>query len=89
MRTTIDLPDDLFRRAKATAAMRGLKLKELFTMFIENGLAEEPKKEKFGHKGPIPVSIPIDCSNMPPLTTNEELLQWLDRQDEMSRDRPA
>ena len=34
MRTTIDLPDDLFRRAKASAALRGRKLKDL----IEEGL---------------------------------------------------
>lgn len=34
MRTTIDLPDDLFRRAKSEAALRGRKLKDL----IEEGL---------------------------------------------------
>lgn len=34
MKTTIELPDDLFRRAKATAALRGIKLREL----IEEGL---------------------------------------------------
>ena len=34
MRTTVDLPDDLFRRAKAEAALRGRKLKDL----IEEGL---------------------------------------------------
>jgi hypothetical protein len=34
MRTTIDLPDALFRRAKAAAALRGYRLKDL----IEEGL---------------------------------------------------
>ena len=34
MKTTIDLPDDLYRRAKATAALRGRKLKDL----VEEGL---------------------------------------------------
>jgi hypothetical protein len=34
MRTTVDLPDDLFRRAKSEAALRGKKLKDL----IEEGL---------------------------------------------------
>ena len=29
MRTTVDLPDDLFRRAKAQAALQGRPLKEL------------------------------------------------------------
>jgi len=34
MRTTIDLSDDLFRRAKVEAALRGRKLKDL----VEDGL---------------------------------------------------
>jgi hypothetical protein len=34
MRTTIDLPDELFRRAKSEAALRGKKLKDL----VEEGL---------------------------------------------------
>ena len=34
MKTTVELPDELFRRAKATAALRGRKLKDL----VEEGL---------------------------------------------------
>lgn len=34
MKTTVDVPDDLYRRAKAEAALRGRKLKDL----IEEGL---------------------------------------------------
>jgi len=34
MRTTVDLPDELFRQAKAEAALRGRKLKDL----VEEGL---------------------------------------------------
>jgi len=34
MKTTVELPDDLYRRAKAAAALRGRKLKDL----IEEGL---------------------------------------------------
>jgi len=34
MRTTIDLPDELLRRAKSEAALRGRKLKDL----VEEGL---------------------------------------------------
>jgi len=51
MRTTVDIPDELFRRAKSEAALRGRKLKDL----VEDGLrlvlekqnaapAPEPKK---------------------------------------------
>ena len=34
MRTTVDLPDELYRRAKAEAALRGHNLKDL----VEEGL---------------------------------------------------
>ncbi len=34
MKTTIEMPDDLYRRAKAEAALRGRKLKDL----VEEGL---------------------------------------------------
>ena len=48
MRTTVDLPDELFRRAKAAAALRGRKLKDL----VEEGLRrvlespEEPAEKR-------------------------------------------
>ncbi len=34
MKTTVEIPDELFRRAKATAALRGRKFKDL----VEEGL---------------------------------------------------
>ena len=34
MKTTVEVPDELYRRAKATAALQGRKLKDL----IEDGL---------------------------------------------------
>jgi phosphoribosyl-dephospho-CoA transferase len=34
MKTTIEMPDDLFRRAKATAALQGLSLKEWLTKVL-------------------------------------------------------
>jgi hypothetical protein len=43
MKTTVELPDDLYRRAKAEAALRGRKFREL----VEEGLQlvlEAPRK---------------------------------------------
>jgi hypothetical protein len=40
MRTTIDLSDDLFRQAKARAALSGITLKELIAGYIEQGLQQ-------------------------------------------------
>ena len=42
MRTTIDLPDALFRRAKATAAARGVSLKQVITAAIEKEVVPAP-----------------------------------------------
>lgn len=41
MKSTIDLPDPLFRRAKATAAAKGQSLKTFITHSIEQRLNRE------------------------------------------------
>jgi hypothetical protein len=58
MRTTIDLPDELLRRAKAAAALQGIKLKDLVACYIEQGLVRgaAPAKQ-MGHKEPLPEFI--------------------------------
>jgi len=75
MRTTIDLPDDLFRRAKSTAALRGLSLKEMFTSFVEAGLSEVDEEtveeEKYGHATPLPVVFPASLGPIRSLTNSE------------------
>jgi hypothetical protein len=45
MKTTVDVPDELYRRAKAEAALRGRKLRDL----VEEGLRlvlEAPRKTR-------------------------------------------
>ena len=56
MRTTVDLPDDLYRRAKAEAALRGRKLKELVEEALhkllaspEPGATEKPADQPSFH----------------------------------------
>ena len=38
MRTTIDLPDALYRKAKATAALRGTSMKQLIVRAVDADL---------------------------------------------------
>lgn len=38
MRTTIDLPDPLYRQLKAHAALQGLPMKDVVLAFVERGL---------------------------------------------------
>jgi hypothetical protein len=40
MRTTIDLPDELFRRAKSEAALRGRKLRDFIEEAVRSALGE-------------------------------------------------
>lgn len=44
MRTTIDMPDDLFRRAKAAIQMRGITFRTLVTDAVEKYLGEKPRR---------------------------------------------
>ena len=38
MRTTVDLPDEIFRQAKAQAALQGMSFKDLIARFVRQGL---------------------------------------------------
>ena len=56
MRTTVDIPDELFRRAKSEAALRGRKLKDLVAeglrLVLDKTPAEgepPPKKKLSAH----------------------------------------
>jgi hypothetical protein len=43
MRTTVDLPDELFRQLKARAALLGTTVKELLASYVENGLRQSSR----------------------------------------------
>lgn len=44
MKTTIEVPDELYRRAKAAAALRGRKLKDLFAEGLRLVLEKSSKR---------------------------------------------
>ena len=48
MRTTIDVPEPLLRRAKAEAALRGLRLKDVVRDALERYLAASPLLDPIG-----------------------------------------
>lgn len=53
MRTTIDLPNDLFRQAKSKAALRGKTLKEFVQTAIEKEVSAEVPADPFRVKLPL------------------------------------
>jgi hypothetical protein len=46
MRTTVDLPDPLFKRVKAEAALRGMKLRDFIRHSLEQALTGSSQKAK-------------------------------------------
>ena len=46
MRTTVDLPDPLYKRVKAEAALHGMKLRDFITRALEQALAGSSQKTK-------------------------------------------
>ncbi len=86
MRTTVDLPDDLFRRVKAAAALKGVSLKEFFTDLIEKAISEGFEEKGYGQKRPFPVTIPPNGRKIESFT-NAELDEIFLREDMEEWDR--
>ena len=75
MKTTVEVPDDLYRRAKAEAALRGCKFREL----IEEGLRlalEAPRKppQHSSLDGLMRCACGVIDSGIPDLASNAEHL---------------
>ncbi len=45
MKTTLEIPDMIFRRAKSAAAERGIPLREFVTQAVKDKLAEHARTE--------------------------------------------
>ena len=58
MRTTLDLPDPLFRTLKARAAMDGTTLKELVLRFVQRGLNEADAPSPLATRERAPFVVP-------------------------------
>lgn len=71
MRTTIDLPDDLYRALKARAALGGMPLRELVQRLIEQGLRAPAERPARGRRSSPPVIVPPRGTPIRALTAPE------------------
>jgi hypothetical protein len=73
MRTTIDIPDELYRTLKARAALNGRPVREVVTQFIDQGLRAAPLAEPAQHRRrePPPTAIPPSGTPIPALSHAE------------------
>jgi hypothetical protein len=53
MRTTVDVPDPIFRKMKATAALRGVSLKEFLLSAVEHEMAKKSPKKDYTVQVPL------------------------------------
>lgn len=90
MRTTIDLPDDLYRTLKARAALNGMSLRELVQRLIEQGLKfpAPARRPESGRREPPPVIIPPRGVPIPALS-QAELARLEEEEDEAKHARSA
>lgn len=78
MRTTIDLPDSLFREAKTRAVQKGMKFKDLVAQYIEAGLHGQSGATDSGHREPVPLPVFRKTKGAPiPARSNAELFAIL------------
>lgn len=94
MRTTIDLPDELFRRAKARAALDGVKLKDLIANYVEHGLKaavgeEQAARVTARRRSPLPVIPRAAERGTLPALSHDALHAILDEEDAERANRPA
>ncbi len=59
MRTTVDVPDPVFRKMKATAALRGVSLKQFLLNAVEQEMARKPSARDYT------VTVPLIRSKRP------------------------
>ena len=76
MKTTIEVPDDLYRRAKAEAALRGRKMKDL----VEEGLRLVLENSGKSSRGPSVADLMKDYigivdSGVTDLATNPKYME--------------
>jgi len=88
VKTTVDLPDDLARRVKAEAALRGRKLKDL----VEEGLRlvlESPRDPRTGARPTLHDLMKDSCgvvdSGLPDLASNPKHLKGFGRAPRRNR----
>ena len=78
MKTTIEIPETLFRQAKARAAIDGLSLRELFVRGLQLTL-QTPPAAQTKHKANFPL---IRASENAPRLTDEQVAAALNTEDD-------
>ena len=90
MRTTLEIPDELYRSLKARAALSGVPVREIVTQLIDLGLRSAPSVGPNRHRrdAPPPVAIPPQGVPIAALS-HEDKVRTEEIEDEAKHARPA
>lgn len=88
MRTSFDLPDDLYRTLKARAARSGLKVRELVIRYLEEGLTR-PVRAPTGEPRPAPPIMIPSSGHVIPALPRADLARLEDEEDRAKHGRSA
>jgi hypothetical protein len=85
MKTTVEVPDDLYRQAKAEAALRGRKLKDLIEEGLRLVLQSPPKQGRPNLARLMKRGRGTIDSGVPDLASNPKQFQGFGRDDRRHR----
>lgn len=74
MRTTVNLPDDVYEAARSVAGVRGVSLGEALAELVRRGLKPSPQ---------INTKKPFPCFRVPPDAKPITLEQTLEAEDDL------
>ena len=85
MKTTIEVPDELYRRAKAAAALQGRKLKDLVEEGLRHVLESPAKRRRSSLSGLMKNARGTIASGIPDLGSNPAHLTGFGRHARRNR----
>lgn len=84
MRTTIDLPDDIYRQLKARAALEGRTVRETVTEYVVEGLRHtRTSSPGRGRSEPLLILFPDTGKPLPNLSPDD--LRAIEEEEDLER----
>jgi hypothetical protein len=80
MKTTVEIPEQLFRQAKARAALEGISLREFLMRGLRMAL-QSPSPENEPHRTAFPI---LKAAQSAPRLTDEQVAAALNNDDELT-----
>jgi hypothetical protein len=81
MRTTIDLPDALYRHIKARAALEGVPVKTLVGTLLQRGLAAAEPQSRTAQPRSVPPTLVVQAPFPLGSPSNAALFELMDEPD--------